>query len=79
MTELLVRPYRDGEQQQVNRFATADLADRLRAVHNLRTPDALQAACAIRANATVFITNDGAFRRVGSFETLVLDDVIAGL
>ena len=52
---------------------TADLAARLRGKHNLRTPDALQAAAALRAGATGFITNDPAFLRVEGIETAVLD------
>ncbi len=53
----------------------ADLAARLRALHNLRTPDALQAATAVLANATGFITNDPVLERVKQFETLVLDRI----
>ncbi len=52
---------------------TADLAAKLRAQHRLRTPDALQAATAIRENATGFITNDPVFARIEGFETAVLD------
>lgn len=51
----------------------ADLAARLRALHHLRTPDALQAATASHAGATALITNDAMFERVQAFETLVLD------
>lgn len=54
----------------------ADLAARLRALHNLRTPDALQAATAVRGNATGFITNDPVLERVKQFETLVLDRIV---
>jgi predicted nucleic acid-binding protein len=52
---------------------TADLAARMRAMYRLRTPDALQAATALRAQATGFITNDPAFARIGEFETAILD------
>jgi len=51
----------------------ADLAARLRAAHRLKTPDALQAATAVQTRASGLITNDPAFERVESFETLVLD------
>ena len=54
----------------------ADLAAEIRALHRLRTPDALQAATAIHSNATAFVTNDPAFRRIKNFETLVLDDFV---
>lgn len=63
MTELLVQPYRDSDEQRVDEFYAllstypnldwiapnleiADVAARIRAVHRLRTPDALQAATA---------------------------------
>jgi predicted nucleic acid-binding protein len=51
----------------------ADLAAKLRAQYRMRTPDALQAATAIRENATGFITNDPVFVRIEEFETVVLD------
>jgi predicted nucleic acid-binding protein len=51
----------------------ADMAARFRANHNLKTPDALQAATAVHSRATGLITNDAVFERVGEFETLVLD------
>lgn len=54
----------------------ADLGARLRARHNLRTPDALQAATAIHARATGFVTNDAAFRRVSELDVLLLDDLL---
>jgi predicted nucleic acid-binding protein len=54
----------------------ADIAARLRAAHRLRTPDALQAATAIRAQATGLVTNDPVFERVGAFDTLVLDRLL---
>lgn len=52
---------------------TADLAAMLRAQYRLRTPDALQAATAIRANATGMITNDPVFARIAELDTAVLD------
>ena len=54
----------------------ADVAARLRALHRLRTPDALQAATAEHSGATGLITNDTAFERVKTFETLVLDRLL---
>jgi predicted nucleic acid-binding protein len=55
----------------------ADIAARLRARHGLRTPDALQAACAVVSQASGFVTNDPVFSRVDAFETLVLDDFLS--
>ncbi|MBZ5669323.1 MAG: PIN domain-containing protein [Acidobacteriia bacterium] len=93
MTDLLVQPYRDPDEQRVDEFfgllstyphldwiapnlEIADLAARLRALHRLRTPDALQAATAVHAQATGLITNDPVFERVEAFETLVLDQLL---
>jgi predicted nucleic acid-binding protein len=90
MTELLVLPYREGDEQRADDFygllstypnldwiapnlEIAELAARIRALHRLRTPDALQAATAVQAQATGLITNDPFFERAEGFETLVLD------
>ena len=54
----------------------ADIAARIRAQHRLRTPDALQAATAIRSHATGLVTNDAIFERVEAFETIVLDGLL---
>jgi predicted nucleic acid-binding protein len=54
----------------------ADMAARLRALHRLRTPDALHAATAVYAHVTGLITNDPVFQRVNGFETLVLDSLL---
>ena len=54
----------------------ADLAARIRAAHRLRTPDALQAATAVHAGATGLVSNDRVFKRLGAFETLVLEQLV---
>lgn len=59
--------------------ADIDVAARaaeIRALHGLRTPDALQAATAERAGATAFVTNDPIFERISSFHHLVLDRLV---
>jgi predicted nucleic acid-binding protein len=56
----------------------ADLGARLRAEHNLRTPDALQAATAIACSTTAFISNDPVFKRLGTLEVAILDDFLKG-
>lgn len=93
MTELLVHPYREGDEGRVDAFyallstypnlewmaldlETADLAARLRAVHRLQTPDAIQAATGLTARADAFVTNDPVFMRVPGFEIAVLDQYL---
>ncbi|HMD16236.1 MAG TPA: PIN domain-containing protein [Terriglobales bacterium] len=93
MTELLVLPYRKGDEQRANDFCgllstypnldwiapnleIAELAARIRALHRLQTPDALQAATATHSQATALITNDAVFERVEGFQTLVLDRLL---
>lgn len=54
----------------------ADLGARLRADHNFRTPDALQAATALTCGATGFVSNDAGFQRVANLDVLILDDLL---
>jgi predicted nucleic acid-binding protein len=54
----------------------ADLGARLRAEHNLRTPDAIQVATALANQATGYVSNDGVFRRVPGLEVVVLEDLL---
>jgi len=54
----------------------ADITARFRARYRMRTPDALQAATAVRSQATGLIANDSAFARVDAFETLLFDDLL---
>lgn len=54
----------------------ADMAARMRALHRMRTPDALQAATAVYAQVTGLITNDSIFQRVDMFETLLLESLL---
>jgi predicted nucleic acid-binding protein len=57
-------------------LSIADLAAQLRASYQLRTPDSLQAATALRWRAVGFITNDAVFGRVSGFETLLFDKLL---
>ncbi len=90
--ETLVRPLREGDSFLESLFrslfeanevrliaATRSLweeAARLRAETGLKTPDALHAASALQAECTLFVTNDGDFRRVQGLPVVVLDDLI---
>ena len=50
----------------------------LRAVHPLRTPDALQVAACIEHGATAFVTNDRRLRRLTEIEVVLLGDFQSG-
>lgn len=54
----------------------ANEAALLRAKYTLKTPDALQAATAIRSGATLLVTNDSSFERIPAFKTLLLDRLL---
>ena len=55
----------------------ADLGARLRADHDLKTPDAIQAATALACQATGFVSNASKLRKVAGLEVIVLDDLLA--
>ena len=92
--EALVKPLRDGnteiEAQYRELFASNAVrmldashevfedAARIRAETGLRTPDAIHAASAMRADCALFVTNDTDFRRVEGLQVAVLDDLLIG-
>jgi predicted nucleic acid-binding protein len=53
----------------------AEQAARLRAVHNIRTPDSIQMATSINKEASFFLTNDKHLPSLPNLTTLVLDDL----
>jgi predicted nucleic acid-binding protein len=55
----------------------AEEAAQLRALHGLRTPDALQMATAVHAKAAWFVTNDSRLPALPSLKLLVLNQVLA--
>ncbi len=55
--------------------AIAEVAADLRARYNLRTPDALQLATAIRAGCDAFLTNDASLKKVTELKVLVLSEL----
>lgn len=54
----------------------ADIAARLRAENNFKTPDSIQAASAIVSGASGFISNDNVFKKLKEIDSLILDDCI---
>ncbi|MEH2030360.1 MAG: PIN domain-containing protein [Nostoc sp.] len=54
----------------------AENAAQLRANYNLRTPDAIQMATAIRGGASFFLTNDARLPSLPALSVLVLDTLI---
>ena len=57
--------------------AIAEIAAQLRATYNLRTPDAIQMATAIRQDASFFLTNDSRLASLPGLEMLVLEELRA--
>lgn len=55
----------------------AQEAARLRAFHDLRTPDSIQMATAISMEASFFLTNDTRLPSLPNLKTLILDDLKA--
>jgi len=51
-------------------------AARLRAQHQLKTPDAIQLATAIHAGAQTFLTNDKRIRSLPAIKVLVVQDFV---
>lgn len=54
----------------------AEQAARLRADHNLRTPDAIQLATAMHAGASCFLTNDIRLPKIPAIKMLILDEIV---
>ncbi len=89
LLECLVRPLRDKDAATISRYEeffsaadleiveltprVIDLATRLRAAHGSRTPDAIQAACALSLpGRTIFMTGDTSFRKIEGLEVLIV-------
>jgi hypothetical protein len=53
----------------------AEEAARLRAFHNIRTPDSIQMATAIIGKASFFLTNDIRLPSLPNLKILLLDDL----
>ncbi len=57
--------------------AIAEQAAELRAVHNIRTPDAIQISAALNAGATHFFTNDIKLPEIPSIKILSIDALVS--
>jgi predicted nucleic acid-binding protein len=55
--------------------AIAEQAARLRAIHNIRTPDAIQISAALSAGATHFFTNDVRLPEIPAIKIISLDQL----
>ncbi len=53
----------------------AEEAAQLRALHNIRTPDAIQMATAIKSDALCFLTNDVRLPSTAQLQVLVLNEL----
>lgn len=53
----------------------AQIAAEIRAEHSIHTPDAIQLATAVHANASYFLTNDRALLKYPRLKVLVIDDL----
>ncbi len=56
-------------------YEITEEAARLRAWYNIRTPDAIQMATAIRTGASFFLTNDSHLPTIPELRVLVLDEL----
>jgi predicted nucleic acid-binding protein len=48
----------------------------LRALNNLKTPDAIHASTAFSANCDFLVTNDAGFKRLSNVNVIILSDLI---
>jgi len=54
----------------------ADVASSLRASYNINTPDAIQIATSLEAQADVFITNDASLKKISEIKVLLLSEML---
>ncbi len=54
----------------------AEISAQIRADYKIRTPDAIQLATAVHANAAFFLTNDHALRKYPHLKVLVVNDLV---
>jgi len=92
LLEVLVHPLRSNNRELATEYrdilinsrlmtlevsnAIAEQAARLRAAHNIRTPDAIQISAALNAGATHFFTNDIRLPEILSIQILSIDALV---
>lgn len=93
LTEVLVHPYRYGNQALAREYSDillharnvrtipvspeiAATAARLRALHGIRTPDAIQLEVSQQSRATAFLTNDEGLEKATGLRVLVLKQLL---
>lgn len=54
----------------------ADVASSLKANYNINTPDAIQVATSLEAQADVFITNDSSLKKITEIKVLLLSEML---
>ena len=78
---LMERAYRDMLQNSLEfrllpiSLSILERAASLRALHGLKTPDAIHAASALEAGCVLLVTNDPVFKRVPGLPVEVLSDL----
>lgn len=93
LMETLVVPLRDGDTNLANTYDQLLLssslqlipihqeilrnAAQLRGDYNLKTPDAIHLATALRENCNLLLTNDVQFRRVTGLSVTILQDALS--
>lgn len=94
IAEVLVKPIRDNDQVLVDvyreLFASSEIqlipttrliweeTAMLRALTNLRTPDAVHATTALQEGCAAFVTNDRVFRRIERLNVIVPQEALPG-
>jgi predicted nucleic acid-binding protein len=92
LLEVLVHPLRSNNRELATEYrdillnsrlmtlevsnAIAEQAARLRATHNIRTPDAIQISAALNAGSTHFFTNDIRLPEIPSMQIISIDALI---
>jgi len=54
----------------------ADVASSLRANYNINTPEAIQVATSLEAQADIFITNDASLKKITEIKVLLLSEML---